>query len=79
MLFQKVIFSLNDDLSGKASSSHTHDDRYYTESEINTLLAGKAASNHTHSYAAATHGHAYTEITGRPTFSLSGTTLTITF
>ena len=27
---------------------HTHDDRYYTESEINTKLAGKANSNHTH-------------------------------
>ena len=25
-------------LNGKATSSHTHDDRYYTESEINTKL-----------------------------------------
>ena len=31
-----------------AASSHTHDDRYYTESETNSLLAGKAASSHTH-------------------------------
>lgn len=34
------------DLSGKPStfppSSHTHDDRYYTETEINTKLSGKA-------------------------------------
>lgn len=29
-------------LSGKAASSHTHDDRYYTESEMNTKLSGKA-------------------------------------
>ncbi len=29
-------------------SSHSHDDRYYTEGEINNLLAAKAASNHTH-------------------------------
>lgn len=29
-------------------ASHTHDDRYYTESEITTLLSGKAASSHTH-------------------------------
>lgn len=28
-------------LKGKADSSHTHDDRYYTESEINTKLNGK--------------------------------------
>lgn len=31
-----------------ASASHTHDDRYYTESEINTKLNGKANSSHTH-------------------------------
>ena len=34
-----------------ASASHTHDDRYYTETEMNTLLAGKQASG---SYAPAT-------------------------
>lgn len=27
-------------LAGKAPSSHTHDDRYYTESEVDTLLSG---------------------------------------
>ena len=31
-----------------ANSSHTHDDRYYTETEIDTKLNGKAASGHTH-------------------------------
>lgn len=31
-----------------APSSHTHDDRYYTESEINSKLSGKANSSHTH-------------------------------
>lgn len=31
-----------------AAASHTHDDRYYTESEINSKLGGKANSNHTH-------------------------------
>ena len=30
--------------------NHNHDDRYYTESEVNNLLNGKANSNHTHSY-----------------------------
>lgn len=30
-------------------SSHTHDDRYYTESEMNTKLAGKSDTSHTHS------------------------------
>ena len=37
-----------------AAASHTHDDRYYTETEINTLLAGKQAAG---SYAAASHTH----------------------
>lgn len=44
----KVLKGLVD---GKAASSHTHDDRYYTESEMNTKLNGKANSSHTHNYA----------------------------
>ena len=42
-------------LSGLSVSGHTHDDRYYTETEIdgkvqeiNSAIAGKAAGNHTH-------------------------------
>lgn len=35
-------------VDGKAAMGHTHDDRYYTESEINTKLAGKADSGHIH-------------------------------
>jgi hypothetical protein len=41
-------------LDGKQASGsyaaliHTHDDRYYTETEMNTLLGGKAASSHSH-------------------------------
>lgn len=31
-----------------AASSHTHDDRYYTESEVNTKLGTKASSDHAH-------------------------------
>lgn len=31
-----------------AANSHTHDDRYYTESEIDSKLSGKANSSHTH-------------------------------
>lgn len=35
-------------LAGKANTSHTHDDRYYTETETDTLLSGKSATGHTH-------------------------------
>ena len=41
----KVLKGLVD---GKAASSHTHDERYYTESEMNTKLNGKANASHTH-------------------------------
>lgn len=33
-----------------APSSHNHDSRYYTETEMDTKLAAKANSSHTHSY-----------------------------
>lgn len=35
-------------LDEKAGTSHTHDDRYYTESETDTLLAEKSGTGHTH-------------------------------
>ena len=41
-------------LGSYAPSSHTHDNRYYTESEVNNLLAGKQAAG---SYAPASHTH----------------------
>lgn len=36
---------------GASATGHTHDDRYYTESEIDSKLAGKAASSHNHAAA----------------------------
>lgn len=39
-------------------SGHTHDDRYYTESELDTKLAGKSATGHKHLWA---------DITNKPT------------
>lgn len=37
-----------DAVSDKANSSHTHDDRYYTETEIDSKLAGKSDDSHKH-------------------------------
>lgn len=35
-------YATKEELNTKANSSHTHDDRYYTESEIDALLNNKA-------------------------------------
>lgn len=48
-------------------ASHTHDGRYYTESEMDTALAGKSDTNHTHTAvqvgaAASNHTHNYAPI-----------------
>ena len=46
-------------VTGKPStftpSAHTHDDRYYTESEINSKLDGKSNTGHTHSQYLTSH------------------------
>ena len=51
-----VTSNIQTQLNGKAAASHTHDDRYYTESETNNLLAAKANTSHTHSAANITSG-----------------------
>lgn len=57
-----------DTITGKPTtfspSVHNHDDRYYTETEVNTLLAGKQAAG---SYAASSHSHDWSTIVNRPT------------
>ena len=35
-------------LDGKSNTGHTHDDRYYTETEVNTKLDGKSNTGHKH-------------------------------
>ena len=35
-------------LAGKANASHSHDDKYYTELEIDTKLSGKSDTGHKH-------------------------------
>ena len=58
----KVLKGLVD---GKAASSHTHDDRYYTESEMNTKLNGKANASHTQHYPYSTESEINTKLNGK--------------
>ena len=44
-----VTSNIQTQLDGKAAASHNHDDRYYTEDEVDSLLAAKANTSHTHS------------------------------
>lgn len=44
-----AVKELSATVAGKANSSHTHDDRYYTETETDTKLASKSDISHTHS------------------------------
>lgn len=49
IITEKVIANVNSINSlniNKANTNHTHDDRYYTESEVNNLLNGKANTIH---------------------------------
>lgn len=56
-LSTNIILSASD--VGAASSTHSHDDRYYTETEIDQKLADKSDKTHNHdsSYATKTHSH----------------------
>lgn len=64
-------------VSGKPStftpSSHTHDDRYYTESEIDSKLSGKANSSHTHTKSQITDFPTSLKNPNSLTISLNGT------
>lgn len=44
------ITNLQSALNSKSATGHNHDDRYYTETEMDKKLNGKADSNHTHDY-----------------------------
>ena len=67
-------------LDGKSNTGHTHDDRYYTESEINTKLNAKANSSHTHTKAQitdfptsmpASDVYAWAKAASKPSYTIS--------
>ncbi len=64
-LFSGSYNDLTDKPSTFPPSSHTHDDRYYTESEIDSALNGKSNTGHTHTKSNITnfeHSHLPTEV-----------------
>lgn len=55
----ELLTALRTAIAGKADASHTHDDRYYTEAETDTLLAGKSDTSHNHDSAYSALGHTH--------------------
>lgn len=53
------ITNLQSALDSKSATGHNHDDRYYTETEMNTKLESKSDINHNHDnkYSLLTHHH----------------------
>lgn len=70
----KDVFALktevNDALAGKSDTSHTHDDMYYTESEVDTKVSNLQSQVDTKANASA--------LGTQCTYTLNGTTLNIT-
>ena len=60
--------------SSYTPSAHTHDDRYYTEAEINSKLKGKSNTGHTHDDRYYTESEVNTKLNEK--LSLSGGTMT---
>lgn len=73
------IDDLQDELNSKSDTTHLHDDRYYTETETDTLLNGKSNTGHGHSISDVTdlqdelddksdvgHSHTVSDITDFP-------------
>lgn len=48
--------AVNAALAGKSDTGHTHDDRYYTETEVDTKLSGKSDTDHTQAASTITAG-----------------------
>lgn len=54
--------ALESAIDGKASTSHNHDDRYYTGTEVDAMLTSKSDSTHKHDDAYDTKGAANTAL-----------------
>ena len=69
-MWQHVVNVLN----GKADVGHNHDDKYYTEIEIDTKLANKSDTTHKHDNLYDTKGSADTALASAKTYADSAAT-----
>lgn len=60
------ITNLQSALDSKSETGHTHDDRYYTETEMNTKLQSKSDINHNHNNTYSLLNHQHTGLNGIP-------------
>lgn len=59
------VMGLQTALDSKAPTAHNHDDRYYTDAEVDTALAGKADTAHNHDSRYYTESEVDTKLTGK--------------
>lgn len=64
-----ALFATKGEVAKKADKVHNHDDRYFTEAEMNTKLAGKADTSHNHNTVYYTKGEVDTKVDGKANVS----------
>lgn len=72
-----VATQISNAIAGKSDTGHTHDDKYYTESEVDTKLSGKSDTSHTHSAYANQNAFSNVKV-GSTTIAADSTTDTLT-
>lgn len=74
---KKVSEQITAAIANKSDSGHSHDDKYYTESEVDSKLSGKSDTGHTHS--AYVNQNAFSNVVvGSTTIAADSTTDTLT-
>lgn len=66
---KNIVGSINELQNIKSETTHLHDERYYTESEVNELLVNKVGTSWIGSFAKEGHGAEYTNCNAIPTSS----------
>lgn len=64
-----ALSELTSTVSGKANASHSHNDTYYTETEVDTKLANKADATHAHTGVYDTNGAAANALTSAKAYT----------